>query len=464
MRARMRRWAVLAALALFAAPVGMAPMGAAAEAVTLDAEALRKLAFAAVQTGYAADALRYTDALLRRDSADSSALVIRSQALRALGRVGEATDAARAAWDSAGSDPARFGAAMVTAQALATGGRRGQAQWWLRRAAQNAPNARAEAVARRDFGYVKSRNPWDVQISASGAPSSNVNNGSQRDTLTLAGLPFDFVIEPEAKALSGFEAGFGVNATYRFSPKGPLRQTAARFGLLAETVVLSDEARALAPGVSGADFAYAAIEGGLAHRRALDAEGKTALRLGTTAGRNWHGGDPLSDYLRLEAGLDRSLGPQTTLSFGSVVDRVVRIDSPVQSSDRMEVRLGLGRKAGNGDRLSVGVMAAQAVSDSAEIRNEAVGLTLGWAKAEPLAGIGLQAQVGIESRTYADSGYVIGGREDVRLTANLSLNFEKVDYLGFTPVLDLSATRNRSNAALYDTKDFGITLGIRSSF
>ena len=456
-RGRLRRLFLTASFVL-------AACSAAAQPISLDAEALRKLAFTAVQTGYAADALRYTDALLQRDPDDSSALVIRSQALRALGRAAEAQDAARAAWDTASTDPARFGAAMVMAQALSTAGRRTSAQWWLRRAAQNAPSDRAEALARRDFRYVKTRNPWDVQINASAAPSSNVNNGSRKDTLTLAGLPVEFVIEPEAQALSGFETGFGVTATYRFSPKGPMRQTSARFGVLAETVVLSNEARAVAPDLSGDDFAFAAVEAGIAHKRVLDAAGKTALSLGATGGRNWYGGELLSDYLRLQGGLARNLNSKTVLSFGATVDRLVRIDSPVQSSDRFEAEIGLGRKIANGDQLSVGVMAARAVSDSAEIRNEAVGLTLGWAKAELLAGIGLQARFGIESRFYADSGYFDGGREDVRLTANLSMSFDEIDYLGFSPVLDLSATRNRSNAALYDTTDFGVTLGIKSSF
>lgn len=466
MRRRTRVWAVLAALAVMTlalvAPGWVAP--ARAEPLTLDAEALRKLAFTAVEAGFAGDGLRYTTALLQRDPADSSALVIRSQALRAMGRSDEAVTAARAAWDTAAGDPARFGAAMVMAQAQATAGRRTAAQWWLRRAAEQAPNARAEAVARRDFGYVKSRNPWDVQINAGGAPSSNVNNGSQRDTLTLEGVPFEFVIEPEARALSGFEAGLGVQATYRFSPKAPQRQTTARLGLLAEAVVLSDEAQAQAPGLSGGDFAYGALEAGLTHKRALDAQGKTALRLGTTAGRNWRGGDPLSDYLRLTAGLDRSVGRRSALSFGTAVDRVARIDRPLQSSDRTEVRLGLGQRANNGDQLSVGLTAARTVSDSAEIRNAAVGLTFGWAKAEPLAGIGVQAQIGLGTRTYADSRFVRGGREDVELTANLTLHFEEIDYLGFSPVLDLQARRNRSNAALYDTQEFGVTFGIRSSF
>ena len=459
MRGRIRQ------LVLAAVVAGSALMGAAgAEPLVLDAESLRKLAFAAVQAGYAKDALGYTDALLRRDPADSSALMIRSQALRSLGQTAEAKQAAAAAWDSATSDPARFGAAMAMAQALSTGGRRTAAQWWLRRAAQTAPNPRAEAVARRDFGYVKSRNPWEVQLNLRAAPSTNVNNGSRRDTLTLAGVPVEFVIEPEAQALSGFETGFGVTGTYRFSPKGPLRQTSARFGVLTETVALSAEAQDTAPDLWDSDFSYAAVEGGLQRKQALDRAGKTVLRLGATGGRNWYGGDPLSDYLRLEAGLDRTLAPDTVLSFGARADRVVRIDSPVQSSDRLELDLGLGRDIANGDQLSVGVIAAQVVSDSSEIRNVSVGLTMGWTKAEPLAGVGLAVGLGIESRFFEDSAYVTGGREDVRLSANLSLSFERLEYLGFSPVLDAQATRNRSNAALYDTADFGITLGIKSSF
>ena len=445
--------------------IGVLCAGSAlADPVMLDAQALRKLAFAAVQAGYAADALRYTDALLQRDPGDTSALVIRSQALRALGRAGEARDAARSAWDSADTDPARFGAAMVMAQALSTSGRRTAAQWWLRRAAQNAPSARAEALARRDFGYVKSRNPWDVQLNFSAAPSSNVNNGSQQDTMTLAGLPFEFVIEPEAQALSGFEAGFGVTGTYRFSPKAPLRQTSARFGVLAQTVTLSREAQAIAPDLAGSDFSYAAVEMGLQHKRALDAVGKTALNLAVTAGRNWFAGDPLSDYLRLEAGVDRNLGTRTILSFGGVIDRVVRIDSAVQSSDRIALDLGLAQKIRSGDQLSVAVMAARAVSDSAEIRNDAVGLTLAWAKGAPVAGIGLQASLGVEARVYPDSGYATGGREDLRLTGVIQMSFDKIDYLGFSPVIEVQATRNRSNAALFDTTDLGVTLGIKSSF
>jgi len=456
MRRRMRLIA-LAALLIAGPPV-------AADPVTLDAHGLRQLAYTAMRAGFAQQALDYTDALVQRDPGDSAALVIRAQALRALGRTDAAKRAARAAWASADSDPARFGAAMAMAQALSTAEQRTAAQWWLRRAAQHAPNARAEAVARRDFGYVKSRNPWDVQINVSAAPSSNVNNGSKQDTLTLSGLPFEFEIPPGSQALSGFETGFGLRGTYRFAPAGPQRQTRATFGLLGQAVALSDEAREAAPDLSGSDFSYAAIEAGVRHKRGLDPENRLAASFGLTGGRNWHGGAPLSDYLQVQVGLDRRLDAASAVSFGLSADRVARIDSPVQSADRVEVALGYGQVLKTGNSVSVGLTAARTVSDSPEVGNEAVGLTFGWVRAEPLAGIGLSAGLGIEIRTFAQSRYVAGGREDIRLQANLTVSFEKIDYMGFSPVLDLRATRNRSNTALYDTQDIGITLGIRSSF
>ncbi|MGL6209609.1 MAG: surface lipoprotein assembly modifier [Paracoccaceae bacterium] len=437
---------------------------AVAEPVVLNAVELRKLAFTAVQAGFAEDALGYTDALLLRDPDDNSALTIRSQALRALGRVDEAKAAARAAFAGADTDPARFGASMAMAQALSTDGKRTAAQWWLRRAAENAPNPRAEAVAKRDFRYVKSRNPWDVQINASAAPSSNVNNGSRQDRLTLAGLPFEFVIPPGSQALSGFNTGVGVRGTYRFAPTGPDRQTKAVFGVLGQAVTLSSESRAKATGLTGTDFSYAAVEAGLSHRRLFGEAQQTSLSFGGTAGRNWYGGEVLSDYLRVEVGVDRALGQKSAAHFGVTVDRVMRIDSPVQSSDRIEATLGFGHMVGSGDRLTLGVTAGRALSESSEIRNEAVGLNLGWTKAKPVVGVALSAGLSVEQRSYAASRYVTGGREDIRVTASLTMSFDKVDYMGFSPTVDVRATRNRSNAALYDTQDVGITLGIKSSF
>lgn len=453
MRRGLRR-AVVAAFLMLATAV-------LADPLVLDVRGLRQLAFTAVKAGYANDALAYTDALLERDAGDSTALAIRSQALRALGRLAEAKGAAKDAWTSADNDAGRYGAAMAMAQALSSGGRRGAAQWWLRRAGQNAPNARAETVARRDFAYVKSRNPWDIQINASAAPSSNVNNGSQQDRLTLAGLPFVFEIPEGSQALSGFESGLGIRGTYRFSPTAAGRQTRATISLLGQMVSLSSEAKSRAPEARGSDYAYAAVEGGLHH---VFSVGQAKVSGGGTLGRNWYGGAPLSDYIQLEAAIERPINAREALSVGVSLDKVMRIDSPVQSSDRVELRLDHAQRLASGDRMTLGFSAGRTMSDSAEVENHAMGLSLGWAKAAPLHGLGLSAGLKVESKVFERSRYAAGGREDLRATVNVTVSFEEIDYLGFSPVLDLRATRNRSNAALYDSRDLGMTLGIRSSF
>jgi tetratricopeptide (TPR) repeat protein len=437
-----------------------------AETVVLDAPNLRRVAFEAVQAGFAQDALEITDALLVRDPADSTALAIRSRALRALGRYPEAISDARAAWRSADTDQGRFGAAMAMAQAQSSAGNRTIAQLWLRRAANNAPNERALALARRDFGYVRSRNPWRFVLDFSAAPSSNVNNGSRQDRLSVVGLPIFFDIPPESQALSGLQYGLGLTTTYRFSPTGPNRQTSLKFGALVQAVTLSPAAKEEAPAARASDYTLTTLEFGANHSRALDAEGRTMLNLTGTFGHNWYAGNALSDYVRLDTTLTRAVGPNGTLTYGLSADHVRRIDRPLQSSHRIEVSTGyqMGIGAGREDTLSFELKGIAVGSSSAEVRNTAVALEIGWKKAAPIAGIELAAGLTLEQRVFADSRYAVGGREDTKLSANVQMTFTQIEYFGFSPVLSIQATRNRSNAALYDSETAGVTLGIASTF
>jgi tetratricopeptide (TPR) repeat protein len=439
------------------------PRLAVAETVVLDPAAMRELAFAAMQSGFAEDALEITDALLLRDQADASALTIRAQALRALGDYPAAIEAARAAWIAADTAPARFGAAMAMAAAQSSAGRRTSAELWLRRAANHAPNERAYAIARRDFGYVQSRNPWRFVLDLSVAPSSNVNNGSRQETLALPGLPIFFEIPPESRALSGVQLGFGFDATYRLSPTAPNRQTMLNFGASVQAVTLSSEAKEDAPDTRASDFTLTTLEAGISHRRVLDADGRTALSLNGTFGHNWYGGENLSDYLQFGAEVTHAMKPGIDLNFGFAVDRVTRIDRPLQSSDRVEVSAGV-RFAVGADSMAVRLGWTDVAARSVEVQNEAVSLALSWQKSEPVAGLGLAAALTLEQRVFEDSNYVAGGREDTKVTGKVQITFSQIEYFGFSPVLEVNATRNRSNSALHDSQAVGVNLGIKSSF
>lgn len=441
----------------------LAANAAQAKPVTLGVEAMRQLAFEAMNAGFAEQAVAYTDLLLQRDPTDSTALTIRAQALRAMGRLTASRQSAKLGWQHAKTDKGRYGAAMAMAQALSSEGRRTAAQLWLRRAAQVAPNDRAYAIARRDFGYVKSRNPWVLNLDMSASPSSNVNNGSSNSQMTIGSLPILFDIPPDQQALSGLEFGLGLNATYRFSPNKANRQTEARIGLTGQSVALSADAQTKAPGAKAQDYAYTALEFGLQHHRGLDAAGKNILHVSGTAGHNWYGGDDLSNYLRLSFALDHKLKNGTKLNFGISGDHTARLDRPIQSSDRLTGILGYSFAVGS-NRMSLAVEAEQTTSDSAEVRNDAVTFSLGWKKAHPVAGLILSGGLDVTRQVFADSRYAPGGRADDKLTAQVQMGFQNVEYMGFSPVVTVQASQVESNTAQNSRHNLGLSLGIRSSF
>ena len=55
-------------------------------------------------------------------------------------------------------------------------------------------------------------------------------------------------------------------------------------------------------------------------------------------------------------------------------------------------------------------------------------------------------------------------RKDNKATLGVSLFFHQVDYYGFSPTISISASRQRSNISLFDTSQFGISTGFRSTF
>src|SRR5690606_32918062 len=129
----MRLWAALAACVLLAAA------SAQAQPLVLTPDQMRQAGFAALTARQPGDALDVTDLLLRRDPGDVSALILKSRALRDLGRYPAAQGAARTAWARADNEAERYGAGLAMAQALASQGARLRAQFWLRRAVQAAP-------------------------------------------------------------------------------------------------------------------------------------------------------------------------------------------------------------------------------------------------------------------------------------------------------------------------------------
>lgn len=432
----------------------------AAGTVELDAVAMRQLADRAIRAGFAEDALEITDALLARDPQDATALILRAQALRLLGRHAESEAAARAAWEAAETAQGRYGAAMALAQALSLQDRRGEAQIWLRRAVEEAPTPRARARAVDDFGYVRRQNPLKLSFDASLKPSSNVNNGARDATFDYFGIPM--TLTGAALALSGLEGAVGVSGSYRLHQD---LRTLVQLDFAASHgfVFLSPEARAIAPDAENGDFALTALTGGATARFFTPETRATTTVAGALSHYIW-GGEALSSSASLDAGLSLPLAPRTTGRLGLGIERQYTPGFGAELAELREVSLGGDWKLGSGASLSLGLQLGQTTSDDVFLESDSVEVTLGWRAARPVAGLGLSADLALGRKDYPVSGYSFDGRHDAWANLSLSARVERIDYMGFVPVVTVEAGRNRSNIGLYDSQSLGVGLSVASQF
>lgn len=443
-----------------AAALGLALWGGVAAAGPLDltADQMRAFGSEALARGYADQALAVAETLLQRDPDDSLALTLKAQALRVRGELDASEAAARAAWARADSDAARYGAATALAQALSLQDQRTSAQYWLRQAVQNAPNAGTRAQAVQDFNYVRAQNPLSLQFDASVRPSNNVNGGARDPLFEVQGIPF--VLSGDALALSGLAYGFGLSGSYRLSDTGA-RKAALTFAASQQGVVLSEDAQAQAPSARNANYALSHVEAGW-QRVASGPQGRLTTQI--SAGHTWYGGQDLSGSLTARISLDRQVAPGVTATLAASLTQQDRLDRPVSSSLDSEIEGRLATTGPAGDNWQIGLSLSRIASDDIGIDHDEATINLGWQASEPVAGLGLGASLSARVADYDASPYTTNGRHDTRLSASLTATLHNVSYLGFSPVLSLDLARNDSNVAVYDTETLGLSLTVKSRF
>lgn len=445
-----------AVLALF-----MAAAPARAETIVVDPEQLLRLAILMIDQGRPDQALAMANALLAIDPHDAGVLALKSRAERDLGLNDEARASARASWQEADNKGQSYDAAMAMAQALASDGQKFRAQFWLRRAMAVAPDPVAQKIAERDFAYVRSRSRLWLRFDASIQPSSNLNNGSANSVLWMFGLPL--TLSGDAQALSGIDTNIGASLRYRIAETN-LAKTDLTFSAMSRQAILSSEAKALAPTARGSDYAYTALEIGVTHvwrpTKIRGGEAKADVALG----RDWYGGAPMSDYLRLETSLSKAVSPTLSFNGNFAVERQDRLDSPTRSANIWTTGLGLSTVTKATDRISVDLSFRDTASASTEIDHQRLRLDLDWTKNQPVLGARFTLGVWAEARDYQSSRYSMDGRQDQTVGAALSMAFEKVDYMGFVPVVTLKAAKTNSNIGLFDSETLGVGFSVRSKF
>ena len=465
--------------------LGIASGAARAESgatMHLTPAALRDLAFATLQSGDAEQALVLTEALLMRDPRDAGALIIRSQALRALGRLAEAEAAARSGFAAADTLPLKYGAALALAQALSLEGHRTRAQIWLRRATHYATTDDQRRRVASDYGYVRQQNPLNLRFDTSLQPSNNVNNGSMHSIWEFMGLPFE--LSGDARALSGLVGDFGIQGSYRLA-QSLTTHDALTFGLSDHEVYLAPEAHRQAPGVSNDNYRMLSLQGGYQHRDLLAPDG-TILTTELSAERTYYGSagrtsgpsctdpsipdcigifGPLSDTATLSLDLSRPYAPGSTNFAHLDLQRNWRRDDPASSSILFGGSGGFSQRLASGDQLQGSFGLSRVTSDNITVGHTTASVTVGYTLARPIAGIRWSGSLGASLASYGYS-YVgmTSDRADRNLTLGLSGELNMISIYGFSPVLSLSVSANESNADLYDTRSFGLGLSFRSQF
>lgn len=434
--------------------------------VALGPDQLRQAAMISLQSGDAATARRYAEALISRDAKDRNAYLILARAARDMGDIPPAREAARKAWALAETDAQRYSAALITAQVLSSDGKRTRSQLWLRRAVQHAPNDALRARAERDFRYVKQRNPWKTDLTFTLAPNSNINNGSAQDqsrlnyaiSELLFGEPIEFDLNTEAQAISGIEIGGSLRTRYRFR-QTPISAHDANLALSYRTFAITDDLDHT--DVKGSDFAYGTLSFGYGYQR-INMERKGEFALETEAGQSWYGGRRYATFLRTQAQQTLRTSARQKFRFGAELERQWGQSTP--DRDLFGLSASITQSFASGNTGFLGLYATATQSDEPTSEYTEITLRSGLSLKKPIMGAAVQFGLGASWRDYDISRDAREGRQDTRIFADVTATFKQIDYYGFNPTMTLSASTTNSNIGLYDVNRVGLNIGIKSAF
>lgn len=432
--------------------------GHAAEAMTVDE--VRATAIGLLKDNQPREALALAHALLERDPEDASAWIIASRAERNLGRSRDARISAQKAWSKAQDPDLKYNAALIRAQALSSDGAMSRAQIWLRRASHLAETDAQRARAVEDFRFVRSQNPWRTDVNLSFAPTSNVNNGSQHDTISFAGLQ-GVQLGGAAQALSGFETELRLDTRYRLSQKERSR-TEVLLRLSHRTYALSDEAQAQAPGVKGSDFAYSEAGLGLTHLfRPFETLGPFEARIET--GWSWYAHEPFARFNRIGGRHRIPTGPRSFVEIALAAERFAFEGTDI-SADTVTGALTHVQQVGKNGTLQVRLRLGDSDSEASTYDYETVDLGMVWATGADWRGATPTFDLKLQDRVYERFPYTLDGRRDDSFEAGLEVAFRDIDYMGFVPTLRVSHRQTVSTEDRYDTRTSGVSFGFRSAF
>lgn len=442
--------------------------------LTLDqANAVARQAFIA-KDYRTANTLSY--GVLQQRPNDTRALVMAAATDPSLGQAKRGWQAGRRAFKLAKDPTLKYEAAFFTASAAVSQERYNSAKYWLRQAYQAAPNDVSKARVSQIFKNVRRKSPLTVNLDFNVSPSSNINNGSREDTSYIGFFGGQAQLSADAQALSGMQYRGSAAFQYKLG-ETTRKRTVLNFGVDARYYSLSpsskadlqaeDDARTLAGleprNVRASEFSYETLYAGVT-QQVLSEDKRSSLTYGFSLGQSWYGGSSLSRFAGVNLRKFKVLTPARSIRYGLSAQRQFRLDNKRNSSNVVSLTGSVSQLIKDRGLLTVGGYVRDTNSQSNEIDNTALGLTLSYKLSKPVfAKTQLEMSMALQRAEY-ETSVIYGDRRDNRLSLSSTLTFSDINYYGFSPTATLSASRTNSTVDRYSTDSLGINLGLRSSF
>lgn len=448
-----------AAIAIAMAALLVPTIGAAQAELTISES--QRLAYGLIEAGQPAAALELIE-LLQADGRNETAvlLIAKSRAQRTLGLYDDAASSGRAAFDVATTDTQKFLAARVVAQALASSERRTLAQLWLRRAAQFAPNDHAYAIARQEFGYVRSRNPLSFNLDVSAQPTDNINDAPRDNTFEILGLIFT---DPTAIPISGTKIQASGELIYRLPAKD--RQTSQlSFEYSGRRVALSSNATTIDPDIDASDFATSRVTAGWS-TRVLQIDSGNVLDGGVGFYGDWSGGQHIQNGARARVGYTWKLAQgQQFIRIGTVYDAATRLDNATRSFQSWGAQTSWSGTFDGIGSFQLAGSYTDVQSESFAVARNTLALSATYALPDPVLGSDLSLSILHSNVRYDEPLFIPEPRMDETTVVSFRAAINSVEVMGFSPVFELSRERVRSNVTIFDTEASNLSMSIQSQF
>ncbi|MBM1219628.1 hypothetical protein JQU17_05415 [Ponticoccus sp. SC2-23] len=444
----------------------LAAAPAAAQTIRTDAAGLRELAALSLADNNWAQARALSEALLERNSDDMAALSILSQAAFRMGDFATARTSAARVYRSDAPKSRRYQAARLAALAAVNEDRFTLAELWLRRALIVAPTPEDVAETTNDARQVRRANPWSTNVQLSFSPSTNINGGATSELNYIDGVPIVGVLSASAQALTGFVALADLRTTYRLNETSESRQTVSARVYARAPIPVGESLQAIEDeGVKIEEFSTARLEFSFAHDQVVE---DGLFGINADIGGYWAGAEYDYSYLRL--GLDRTfrLTPELSLTGSGYAEQRFAPDDFAREDVVLSLSGSVVSRMADGSQGSATLSWQGRDSDSVNNTYNSYTFQLGYTPAEQFGPVQLSGAVGVQYTDYPD--YVVGfilvpdGREDTRLFGNVTALFPDYSFAGFSPLVRMNVGTTDSNISRFEVGEFGVELGLRSTF